>query len=117
MNEYIVTWNETVAYRAIVSANSSHEAITVLKDGSQPCDIRSTYTEWDDDSFIATKKDNEVETGWLGDPDCQGEEVGIEGGVAPKATPLKCRCGEEAGKDGLCWQCKEVEDQRQVDRA
>ena len=86
MNEYIVSWNETVAYRAIVSANSSHEAITVLKDGLQPCDIRSTHTEWDDDSFVATKKE-------------------------------KCRCGEEAGKDGLCWQCKEVEDQRQVDRA
>jgi len=56
MNEYIVTWNETVAYRTTVSASSNHEAITVVKDGSQPCDVKSIWTEWDDDSFVAISK-------------------------------------------------------------
>jgi hypothetical protein len=84
MNEYYVEWNETVSYRAIVDADTPEEAITVIKEGSQPIDTKSTWNEWDDYSFVATKK---------------------------------CRCGEEAKDNGMCWQCEEVEDQRQVDRA
>jgi hypothetical protein len=83
MNRYEVTWNETTSYYGVVFADSPEEAIAAIKDGDfSPQDVKSKWNEWDDHSFVATKK---------------------------------CRCGNEADKGDVCWQCDAVEDQRQID--